>query len=159
TATVCFPKGLSHPTLERSATMAEDTMTRLEGLRKGAAPAGAGGLGGAGRGGREAVGGGGGGAPVGGAREGGGARRKAQSRGARGRPWDRGLGTLERAIPKPRSGSSVPGWLAPRRRAEQALVAVITEAYGHGVSTRKVEALVQSLGIMGVSKSEVSRRC
>jgi transposase-like protein len=63
------------------------------------------------------------------------------------------------AIPKLRSGSYFPGWLEPRRRAEQAFVAVITEAYVQGVSTRKVEALVQSLGIMGVSKSEVSRLC
>ena len=58
-----------------------------------------------------------------------------------------------------RTGSYFPSWLEPRRRAEQALVAVITEAYVQGVSTRKVEALVQSLGIAGISKSEVSRLC
>jgi transposase-like protein len=85
--------------------------------------------------------------------------RTAQRNGYRVRPWDTRLGTLELAIPKLRSGSYFPGWLEPRRRAEQALVAVITEAYVQGVSTRKVEALVQSLGIMGVSKSEVSRLC
>jgi transposase-like protein len=85
--------------------------------------------------------------------------RTAQRNGYRTRPWDTRLGTLERQIPKLRTGSYFPSWLEPRRRAEQALVAVITEAYVQGVSTRKVEALVQSLGIAGISKSEVSRLC
>ncbi|MBV9134199.1 MAG: IS256 family transposase [Chloroflexi bacterium] len=79
--------------------------------------------------------------------------------GYRSRPWDTRLGTLELAIPKLRQGSYFPSWLEPRRRAEQALVAVVAEAYVQGVSTRKVEALVQSLGIAGLSKSEVSRWC
>ena len=83
--------------------------------------------------------------------------RTTQRNGYRTRPWDTRLGTLELAIPKLRSGSYFPSWLEPRRRAEQALVAVVTEAYVQGVSTRKVEALVQSLGIAGISKSEVSR--
>jgi transposase-like protein len=85
--------------------------------------------------------------------------RTAHRNGYRTRPWDTRLGTLELAIPKLRTGSYFPSWLEPRRRAEQALVAVITEAYVQGVSTRKVEALVQSLGIAGISKSEVSRLC
>ena len=85
--------------------------------------------------------------------------RTAQRNGYRPRPWDTRLGTLELAIPKLRTGSYFPGWLEPRRRAEQALVAVVAEAYVQGVSTRKVEALVQSLGIVGLSKSEVSRLC
>jgi putative transposase len=85
--------------------------------------------------------------------------RPAQRNGYRPRPWDTRLGTLEPAIPKLRTGSYCPSWLEPRRRAEQALVAVITEAYVQGVSTRKVEALVQSLGIAGISKSEVGRLC
>ena len=85
--------------------------------------------------------------------------RTTQRNGYRTRPWDTRLGTLELAIPKLRSGSYFPSWLEPRRRAEQALVAVITEAYVQGVSTRKVETLVQSLGIAGISKSEVSRLC
>ena len=55
------------------------------------------------------------------------------------------------------AGSYFPSWLEPRRRAEQALVAVVAEAYVQGVSTRKVEALVQALGISGISRSEVSR--
>jgi transposase-like protein len=63
------------------------------------------------------------------------------------------------AIPKLRTGSYFPGWLEPRRRSEQALVTVVAEAYLLGVSTRKVEALVQTLGIAGLSKSEVSRLC
>lgn len=85
--------------------------------------------------------------------------RTTQRNGYRARPWDTRLGTLELAIPKLRTGSYFPSWLEPRRRAEQALVAVVAEAYVQGVSTRKVEALVQSLGIAGISKSEVSRLC
>ncbi len=83
--------------------------------------------------------------------------RTTQRNGYRHRPWDTRVGTLELAIPKLRAGSYFPSWLEPRRRAEQALVAVVAEAYVRGVSTRKVEALVQALGIAGLSKSEVSR--
>ena len=83
--------------------------------------------------------------------------RVTQRNGYRGRPWDTRVGTLELQIPKLRQGSYFPSWLEPRRRAEQALVAVIAEAYVQGVSTRKVEAVVQALGISGISKSEVSR--
>ena len=85
------------------------------------------------------------------------AERTAQRNGDRPWPWDTRLGTLELSIPKLRTGSYFPSWLEPRRRAEQALVAVVAEAYVHGVSTRKVEALVQALAIAGLSKSEVSR--
>ena len=83
--------------------------------------------------------------------------RTTQRNGYRRRPWDTRVGTLELAIPKLRAGSYFPSWLEPRRRAEQALVAVVAEAYVQGVSTRKVEALVQALGIAGLSKGEVSR--
>jgi putative transposase len=83
--------------------------------------------------------------------------RTTQRNGYRHRPWDTRVGTLELAIPKLRAGSYFPSWLEPRRRAEQALVAVVAEAYVQGVSTRKVEALVQALGVAGLSKSEVSR--
>jgi putative transposase len=83
--------------------------------------------------------------------------RVAQRNGFRPRPWDTRVGTLELQIPKLRQGSYFPSWLEPRRRAEQALVAVVAEAYVQGVSTRKVEALVQALGIAGISKREVSR--
>src|SRR5215210_4109289 len=75
--------------------------------------------------------------------------RTTQRNGYRSRPWDTRVGSLELQIPKLRTGSYFPSWLEPRRRAEQALVAVIAEAYVQGVSTRKVEALVQALGIAG----------
>jgi transposase-like protein len=83
--------------------------------------------------------------------------RTTQRNGYRTRPWDTRVGTLELAIPKLRQGSYFPSWLEARKRGEQALVSVVAEAYVQGVSTRKVEALVQSLGIAGISKSEVSR--
>ena len=85
--------------------------------------------------------------------------RTTQRNGVRHRPFDTRLGTIDLAIPNLRTGSYFPAWLEPRRRAEQALVAVVAEAYLKGVSTRKVEDLVQSLGIAGMSKSEVSRLC
>ncbi len=77
--------------------------------------------------------------------------------GYRGRGFDTRAGTIELAVPKLRSGSYFPDWLLePRRRAEKALVAVVAEAYVAGVSTRRVDALVQSMGIDGISKSQVS---
>jgi putative transposase len=77
--------------------------------------------------------------------------------GYRPRTWDTRVGTLELAIPKLRKGSYYPDWLLePRRRAERALVAVIAECYLAGVSTRRVEGLVQTLGIAAMSKSQVS---
>ena len=83
--------------------------------------------------------------------------RTTQRNGSRSRPYDTRLGTIDLAIPKLRQGSYFPSWLDARRRGEQALVSVVAEAYVQGVSTRKVEALVQQLGIAGLSKSEVSR--
>jgi putative transposase len=69
-------------------------------------------------------------------------------------------GDLELRIPKLREGSFFPSLLEPRRRVDQALWAVIMEAYVHGTSTRKVDDLVRALGIeTGVSKSTVSRIC
>src|ERR671939_2038401 len=85
--------------------------------------------------------------------------RSTQRNGYRPRTWDTRVGTLELQIPKLRTGSYFPSWLEPRRRAEGAVVAVITEASVQGVSTRKVEALVEALGIAGISQSEVSRLC
>ena len=85
--------------------------------------------------------------------------RSAQRNGHRARRWGTRVGTLELAIPKLRTGSYFPSWREPRRRSERALVAVVAEASVKGISTRKVEALVQSLGIAGMSKSEVSRLC
>jgi transposase-like protein len=78
--------------------------------------------------------------------------------GYRERDWDTRVGSIELAVPKLREGSYFPDWLLqPRRRAEQALVAVIADAYLGGVSTRRVEKLVQQLGIDRLSKSQVSR--
>src|SRR5712691_7778466 len=78
--------------------------------------------------------------------------------GYRPRRWDTRAGELELAIPKIRRGSYFPSFLEPRRRSEQALVAVIQQAYVCGVSTRKVDQLVESLGLR-ISRSEVSRIC
>jgi putative transposase len=69
------------------------------------------------------------------------------------------VGTLELAIPKLRSGSYFPSFLDPRKRSEQALCAVVMEAYVNGVSTRKVDRVVEQLGVEGISKSTVSRIC
>jgi putative transposase len=78
--------------------------------------------------------------------------------GYRPRQLDTRVGSMELAIPKLREGSYFPGWLLePRRRAERALVAVVAECYVRGVSTRRVEGLVQTLGIEHLSKSQVSR--
>lgn len=79
--------------------------------------------------------------------------------GYRERQWDTRVGTIPLEIPRIREGSYFPSLLEPRRRVEQALLAVIQEAYVLGVSTRKVEGLVRSLGMEGISKSEVSRIC
>lgn len=85
--------------------------------------------------------------------------RVAQRNGYRQREWDTRVGTLDLAIPRLRSGSYMPSFLEPRRRSEQALVAVVQEAYVNGVSTRKVERLVEQLGVGQMSKSQVSRLC
>lgn len=80
--------------------------------------------------------------------------------GHRTRAWDTRAGTIDLEIPKLRRGSYFPDWLLePRRRSERALLSVVAEAYVLGVSTRKVDALVRTLGIDGISKSEVSRLC
>lgn len=77
--------------------------------------------------------------------------------GYRERRWDTRAGTIDLAIPKLRSGSYFPGWLLePRRRAEQAMVAVVAQCYVEGVSTRRVDDVVKAMGIEGISKSQVS---
>src|SRR5690349_7394935 len=86
--------------------------------------------------------------------------RLAQRNGSRARTLTTTAGDLELRIPKLRTGSFFPSLLDRRRRVDQALCAVIMEAYLHGVSTRKVDDLVQALGVAsGISKSEVSRIC
>ena len=78
--------------------------------------------------------------------------------GYRQRPFDTRVGSIDLAIPKLRRGSYFPDWLLdPRRRAEKALVAVVAECYVRGVSTRRVDGLVKTLGIESLSKSQVSR--
>ena len=79
--------------------------------------------------------------------------------GSRPRRWDTRAGTIDLRIPKLREGTYLPAFLEPRRRSEQALLAVIQQAYIEDVSTRRVEDLVQALGCDGISKSEVSRIC
>jgi len=86
-------------------------------------------------------------------------RRLAQRNGYRYRAWQTRVGELDLAIPKLRRGSFMPSFLEPRKRAEQALVAVVQEAYVNGVSTRKVDRLVEQLGLQGMRKDQVSRLC
>jgi len=83
--------------------------------------------------------------------------RTTQRNGSRPRLLSTKAGDVELAIPKLRHGSFFPALLEPRRRIDRALWAVIMEAFVHGVSTRKVDDLVASLGIdAGVSKSQVA---
>ena len=86
--------------------------------------------------------------------------RVAQRNGTRPRPLLTTAGELDLRIPKLRAGTFFPSLLERRRRVDQALFAVVMEAYVHGVSTRKVDDLVKALGAdTGISKSEVSRIC
>jgi len=85
--------------------------------------------------------------------------RSGYRNGTRERTWDTRVGTIELQVPRVRDGSFFPSLLEPRRRAERALVGVVQEAYVQGVSTRRVDDLVQALGMQGISKSQVSRLC
>jgi len=82
--------------------------------------------------------------------------RATHRNGYRPRRWDTRAGEIELQIPKLRRGSYFPSFLEPRRRSEQALLNVVQQAYVCGVSTRKVDQLVESLGLR-ISRSEVSR--
>jgi putative transposase len=84
--------------------------------------------------------------------------RATHRNGYRSRRWDTRAGEIELQIPKLRQGSYFPGFLELRRRSEQALLAVVQQAYVCGVSTRRVDQLVESLGLR-ISRSEVSRVC
>jgi putative transposase len=84
--------------------------------------------------------------------------RATHRNGYRPRRWDTRAGEMELQIPKIRQGSYFPSFLEPRKRGEQALLAVVQQAYVCGVSTRRVDQLVESLGLR-ISKSEVSRVC
>jgi putative transposase len=79
--------------------------------------------------------------------------------GYRPRPWETRVGEIELLIPRTRQGSYFPSFLEPRRRSEPAIVAVVLEAYVNGVSTRKVDRLVEQLGIEGMTPRTGSRRC
>src|SRR5437660_2734643 len=87
------------------------------------------------------------------------AERSGYRNGYRERQWDTRVGSLALKVPRVRDGSFFPSLLEPRKRAEHALVAVVQEAYVQGVSTRRVDDLVQALGMQGISKSQVSRLC
>jgi putative transposase len=87
------------------------------------------------------------------------AERTGYRNGHRDRPWDTRVGTIELQVPRVRDGSFFPSLLEPRRRAEKALVAVVQEAYVQGISTWRVDDLVQALGMQGISKSQVSGLC
>ncbi len=80
--------------------------------------------------------------------------------GYRPRAWETRVGEIELLVPKKRSGPSYfPSFLEPRRCSEQAIVSVVLEAYVNGVSTRKVDRLVEQLGIDGMTKDRVSAMC
>jgi putative transposase len=79
--------------------------------------------------------------------------------GYRDRTLDTRLGTLNLKIPKLRTGAYFPGFLEPRKTAGKALVSVIQEAWIAGVSTRRVDELVQAMGMSGISRSSVSKLC
>jgi putative transposase len=84
-------------------------------------------------------------------------QRANRRNGYRHRDLDTRIGTLDVAVPKLREGSFFPDWLLQRgRRAEQALTSVVATCYLLGVSTRRMDKLVRSLGITGLSKSQVS---
>ncbi len=79
--------------------------------------------------------------------------------GYRDRTLDTRLGPMQLRVPKLRQGSYFPPFLEPRKTSEKALVAVIQEAWIGGVSTRRVDDLVQAMGLTGISKSTVSKLC
>ena len=85
--------------------------------------------------------------------------RTTQRNGYRPRRWDTRLGTLELQVPKVREGGYVPSFIEHRKRSEQALISVIQEAVVKGVSTRKIESVLEEFGIAGVSAGQVSQLC
>jgi transposase-like protein len=85
--------------------------------------------------------------------------RTTHRNGYRERRWDTRLGTLSLQVPKLREGGYVPSFIEHRKRSEQAIISVIQEAVVKGVSTRKIEAVLEELGIAGVSAGQVSQLC
>ena len=88
-----------------------------------------------------------------------GGERTTWRNGHRDRVFDTRLGSLQLRIPKLRQGSYFPPFLEARKVSEKALIAVIQEAWIGGVSTRRVDELVQAMGLSGIGKSQVSRLC
>jgi transposase-like protein len=87
-------------------------------------------------------------------------QRTTHRNGYRPRAWETRVGEIELLVPRKRSGAAYfPSFLEPRRRSEQAIIAVVLEAYVNGVSTRKVDRLVEQLGIDGMTKDRVSAIC
>jgi putative transposase len=86
-------------------------------------------------------------------------QRAGYRNGHRARRWDTRLGTLTLQVPKVREGGYVPSFIEHRKRSEQALVSVIQEAVVRGVSTRKIEGVLEELGISGISAGQVSQLC
>ena len=88
------------------------------------------------------------------------ADRATHRNGYRDRRWETRVGEIDLLVPRKRSGEAYfPSFLEPRRPAEQAIVAVVMEAYVNGVSTRKVDHLVEQLGIHSMTKDRVSALC
>src|SRR5829696_9423926 len=88
------------------------------------------------------------------------ADRATHRNGYRQRRWETRVGEIDLLVPRKRSGEAYfPSFLEPRRPAEQAIVSVVMEAYVNGVSTRKVDRLVEQLGIHGMTKDRVSALC
>jgi putative transposase len=86
-------------------------------------------------------------------------QRTTHRNGYRDRRWDTRLGTMQLQVPKVREGGYVPSFIEHRKRSEQALISVIQEAVVKGVSTRKIEGVLEELGIAGVSAGQVSQLC
>lgn len=86
-----------------------------------------------------------------------GEQRSTQRNGYRDRRWDTRLGTLNLQVPKVREGGYVPSFIEHRQRSEQALISVIQEAVVKGVSTRKIESVLEELGVAGISAGQVSQ--
>ena len=86
--------------------------------------------------------------------------RTTHRNGYRSRAWETRVGEIDLLVPGKRQGAAYfPSFLEPRRRSEQAIVAVVLEAYVNGVSTRKVDRLVEQLGVQGMTKDRVSALC
>jgi len=86
--------------------------------------------------------------------------RTTHRNGYRSRAWETRVGEIDLLVPRKRQGAAYfPSFLEPRRRSEQAIVAVVLEAYVNGVSTRKVDRLVEQLGVQGMTKDRVSALC